>query len=308
MATHLPWTAKSGEEKEIAVVVQYEKDSQDRTWSNRCGFGEFTTTNLPGFCAQVDEVDEMLYDLGDSTTYDLFTCTADHTHEDIDPQPYEIGIHRTNNSEGYVADDVTIILSVVPDCTFVIWEDPVDPTDTFFVPLDTAWTPDRNTEIYTNGEDWNDECNIANIDYPGLQDWISIGSDYEITISPYLVSHMHSNTLSIIKQDPGGKIADLTTDLTFEVDVHCDLMPYKEIESFHEMIVAVEFVFNFPNEHAEDVEGGSWTPYCDYAVLTSPDLPSFCLLEPDPADLTITVLTCMAEANSQIMDHDFEIY
>jgi hypothetical protein len=153
------------------INLRYELDAHDTTWSNQCGYGEFTMTDIPSFCVMRDPDDET--DTWDR--YDVIDCTASLTHDDVDPQPYTIGITRSNPSVPYTESSFTIQLNVNPDCSFVVWEPPVDPTDTFWVyemtddvnEPENNWTPDRNTEVI-DGLNWNSQCGISNIDYPGL--------------------------------------------------------------------------------------------------------------------------------------------
>jgi hypothetical protein len=52
---------------------------------------------------------------------------------------------------------------------------------------------------------------------------------------------MGSNTLSMIKKDSSNQVVDLAADVTFNVDVRCDLMPYKIVDPHHSAIVAIDF-------------------------------------------------------------------
>ena len=73
----------------------------------------------------------------------------------------------------------------------------------------TTFSANRDTMLDANGENWNEECGQANLVYSSLPNWMSVDSDFVLTVAPVLVSSVGDHVITLTKQDPNGLIPNL---------------------------------------------------------------------------------------------------
>jgi hypothetical protein len=105
---------------------------------------------------------------------------------------------------------MTLTLTVAVDCSLLTWLPFDEPSDSFVSGATALYSPNREVSLAPDGVSWSSHCGNANIVYTGVVDaWMTVDSDFIITVFPNDIEVQGTYQITATKQDPNNLVPDL---------------------------------------------------------------------------------------------------